>query len=674
MNLRILTAFLFVSLVIITTSSGMTSGSTAVRRFGVFIGANNGGPELETLRYAVRDAESVSKLFMEMGGIKEQDNIFLVEPSLNEILSRLRTLRAKMVSLRSDYLRMELIFYYSGHSDEEGILLAKDKFTYKDLKDVIRDMPVDMRIIILDSCSSGALTKLKGGAKRPAFLIDNTIKTEGYAIITSSSSDEASQESDSLKGSYFTYALLSGLRGAANTGGNKRVTLNQAYQYAYQETLAKTEKTIGGAQHPSYDIHMSGSGDIVMTDLRQTTASLIIDADITGRLSIRDDSGILIAEVNKPEGSMIELGLEPGSYVINLKKGREIFQGDITINENERPVFSKNMLVMVETEKTVMRGNTVTNVEENYVRIPFSFSILPIISTTNKIIVDFQLNIGAGYCDRLEGTSLGFINITGEDAKYVDISLVGITVHDFTGFQGSLITYTGHDFRGAQFSLVNIVVNDFSYFQSGYINIDLNNFNGFQAGLFNLDPSNFNGMELGLININGMTRGLQVGLINVSAGMDGESVGLASIVLSNGQTHGEAWIDEAGFVNAAFINGSKIIYNIYKLGINTSASLWSYGLGLGVHLPADPFYFNFEISVSSLAYIDSWVGNNTLSQFRIYTGWDILDHFAFIAGLSLNFYNIYSGQAPGINPVYNLSKAYNNNLIIWPGIFAGVEF
>ena len=127
-----------------------------------------------------------------------------------------------------------------------------------------------MRIVILDSCSSGAFTRAKGGIKTQPFLIDGSLSAQGYAFLTSSSANEASQESDNIEGSYFTHSLLAGLRGAADTVGDGRVTLNEAYRYAYTETMARTETSLYGAQHPSYDMQVSGTGDVVLTDLSET--------------------------------------------------------------------------------------------------------------------------------------------------------------------------------------------------------------------------------------------------------------------------------------------------------------------------------------------------------------------------------------------------------------------
>jgi uncharacterized caspase-like protein len=74
-----------------------------------------------------------------------------------------------------------------------------------------------LRFVILDSCSSGAITRAKGGVKPQSFLFDTSVSAEGCASLTSSSTDEASQKSDAIESSYFTHSLLAGLRGAADS-------------------------------------------------------------------------------------------------------------------------------------------------------------------------------------------------------------------------------------------------------------------------------------------------------------------------------------------------------------------------------------------------------------------------------------------------------------------------
>ena len=74
-------------------------------------------------------------------------------------------------------------------------------------------------------------------------------EVRGHAYLTSSSADEAAQESDRIGGSFFTHFLVTGLRGAADADSDKRVTLDEAYRFAFDETLARTEAIGGGPQH-----------------------------------------------------------------------------------------------------------------------------------------------------------------------------------------------------------------------------------------------------------------------------------------------------------------------------------------------------------------------------------------------------------------------------------------
>ena len=124
----------------------------------------------------------------------------------------------------------------------------------------------------------------------------------GHAFLTSSSADEVAQESEGLGGSFFTHYLTSGMRGAADVSGDGKITLNEAYQFAFHETLGGTADTRGGAQHPAYDIQLSGTGDVVMTDVRQTSAGLVLSEDLQGRCFVRNADDQLVVELQKPRG------------------------------------------------------------------------------------------------------------------------------------------------------------------------------------------------------------------------------------------------------------------------------------------------------------------------------------------------------------------------------------
>ena len=177
---------------------------------------------------------------------------------------------------------------------------------------------------------------MKGGKARPAFLVDASANMRGHAFLTSSAETEAAQESDRIRASYFTHYLISGFRGAADLSGDGRVTLNEAYQFAFNETLGRTVDTKGGAQHPSYDINLSGTGDVVMTDIRQTTATLVLGEDLEGRFFVRNAARELVVELYKPRGRRVELGVEPGAYEVRIELPKSSLLAKASVDEGVR--------------------------------------------------------------------------------------------------------------------------------------------------------------------------------------------------------------------------------------------------------------------------------------------------------------------------------------------------
>src|SRR5262245_24762296 len=180
----------------------------------------------------------------------------------------------------------------------------------------------------------------------------------GHAFLTSSSENEAAQESDRIRASYFTHYLLSGFRGAADLSGDGKVTLSEAYQFAFNETLGRTIDTKGGAQHPSYDISMAGTGDVVMTDVRQTSATLVLGEDLDGRIFIRTAAQELVVELYKPRGRRVELAVEPGRYDLRLERDREALTAHADVGSDARVVVEPRQFgIAPPSEPTRRRGD-----------------------------------------------------------------------------------------------------------------------------------------------------------------------------------------------------------------------------------------------------------------------------------------------------------------------------
>ena len=285
-----------------------------MRRFAFICGADQGPSGRPRLRHAVEDARKLRQVMLDMGGVEAEDCMFLADPNRRDVLQRLADLRERIGRIRGISRRLELIFFYSGHSDEEAIQLGSERIAYLDLRRLITDIDADVRIAIIDSCSSGAFNMAKGAVRKSPFMIDSSFDMKGNAFLTSSSANEAAQESGRLKSSFFTYNLISALRGAADLNGDSRITLSEAYQFSFQQTLAQTQKTIAGAQHPSYQIEMSGTGDVVLTEIWKSDAVLVLGQALQGTFFIQNRRGAAAIEVKKGADTVLPIGLEACGY------------------------------------------------------------------------------------------------------------------------------------------------------------------------------------------------------------------------------------------------------------------------------------------------------------------------------------------------------------------------
>ena len=138
--------------------------------------------------------------------------------------------------------------------------------------------------------------------------------------------------------------------------GEGEVTLNEAYQFAFNETLGKTAGSGGGAQHPSYDINLSGTGDVVMTDLRQTTAAIVLGELLDGRIFIRNAKQQLVVELYKPHGRRVEIGLEAGEYEVRIERPATAMLAKSTIRDGQQVELTPDQFTPTTPEPTRRRG------------------------------------------------------------------------------------------------------------------------------------------------------------------------------------------------------------------------------------------------------------------------------------------------------------------------------
>ncbi len=326
-----------------------------VRRFALVVGANNGGPDRVRLHHAVSDAETFGSVLEQLGGVASSDLVTVEEPDVAALDKALAEFARRVAEAHGSAVRVQTVIYYSGHSDHKGLLLRGEHYSYRKLRRRLEKIGADVRLVILDSCGAGAMTRTKGGKRRPPFLSDAASRVQGLAILASSSANEPAQESDKLGASFFTHFLVSGLCGAADVNDDERVTLNEAYQFAFAETLARTEKTRGGAQHAAYDMELSGRGDLVLTDVRQTSTTLVLAKELHGRIYVRGADGRLAVELEKRAGSARTLGLPAGRYQIT-RAADGYSKAQVDLKPGKQKTLSADDFEAIDAEEARARG------------------------------------------------------------------------------------------------------------------------------------------------------------------------------------------------------------------------------------------------------------------------------------------------------------------------------
>ena len=632
--------------------------SARINRYVVAVSANNGGSGRPMLRYAESDARSFAKVLKEMGGVQPQNVILVREPSVAALQKEFSNLDSKILENGTSNGRNEVLVYYSGHADEKGLRLGEETYTWKDLRNRIDALSADVKIAVIDACGSGAITRVKGGKAVPAFMVDQSSDMKGYAFITSSTQDESSQESDKLKGSFFTHSLVSGLRGAGDLSSDGKVTLSEAYQFAFSETLQKTETTLGGAQHPSRDMNLAGTGDVVMTDLRATNAGLDLDESVYGRLYIRDDNGELVAELNKKRGHAMSLGLPAGRYAMNLQQDIDYMGASIVLSNGKREKVTLGDFKSVAAEQTVLRGEIGGNrvcSKEDAVKCSLdsldhngSFrTTFNIIDKDTKPRKGLQLGlVMAQTNDYMLGTQVSlFANIAKKEMHGLQAStIVNVAGENFDGAQlSSVVNYAG-SLNGAQVSsVVNITKNKSSGAQIGIVNVAADTLDGLQvsagvnyakathlqvtagvnaahsapiqvvAGVdyatyskiqvaAGVNASHVNEkLQVGVVNYATIEKGRQWGIVNVCARCEKSPIGLINIV-GNGVWSVNPYLNEMGALGGSIHLGTAYFYTnidwaaFFKKGsgFGEFEKFYEHGFGIGTQFGKYGSHFELE--------------------------------------------------------------------------------
>jgi hypothetical protein len=303
-----------------------SSAQPASARVAIVVSASvaDGQP---VLHYADRDAERMAAVLRELGGFDRIERLIDPRPqALREAFDGVERAAARDPGL-------QVVFYYSGHADEHGLLLGAERFSFDELRTRLEGSRAAVRVALVDACFAGTMVQAKGGKPAPGYALDVVAPTRvrGAAIIAAGTAGELAQESRDIEGSYFTHHLLSALRGAGDRDGDGVVTLAETYQYAYSHTLAATLPSVFGPQHPSYDVRLAGTGELPLTRLGRGRQALTFPPGDGRTYLVRTAGDEVVGEVTSQPQARIRLVLPAGRYHVAVRQDRRAWLAEINL-------------------------------------------------------------------------------------------------------------------------------------------------------------------------------------------------------------------------------------------------------------------------------------------------------------------------------------------------------
>ena len=173
-------------------------------------------------------------------------------------------------------------------------------------------------VVILDSCKAGGfgarqdLLAMKGASNSDVnrILAEMGKRREGMSVLQASSAAQSSQEGKKFCGGHgaFTCALIEGLKGAADTNGNRFVELRELLEFSYRHVADAT----AGAQHPELNGTLDGSMPLAVVAARRKRfkkpAALLPPPAKSAAPSLAVTSGVIV----EPEAQLEVTGTPQG--------------------------------------------------------------------------------------------------------------------------------------------------------------------------------------------------------------------------------------------------------------------------------------------------------------------------------------------------------------------------
>jgi len=229
------------------------------------IGISDFTDETLKLQYASSDARNFYKFFRSASGamLPKTQAVLLID----EAASRRSVIQALVRMVKQANENDLIVIFLATHGlpdpdtgeinfimhDTSLDNLVGSGLSHSDLDRIIQRSRASKVLFIVDACHSGGLGAGSLVARRglKSSEVNSLISrlaeaSDGTAVLSASSSNEMSLEGEDWSGGVFTYYMIGGLRGRADSDQDQIVTLRELFDYVYEKVPAATD----GQQHP----------------------------------------------------------------------------------------------------------------------------------------------------------------------------------------------------------------------------------------------------------------------------------------------------------------------------------------------------------------------------------------------------------------------------------------
>jgi hypothetical protein len=233
--------------------------TTQENAYAVVIGIEEYREEgIPLVSYARSDAEKVREYLMNVVGIRA-DHIFTVfdEDATTVDLAELIEDRLPMVVDEKS-----LVFiYYAGHGthDDQGnsYLIpyngkpssTRSLYPLSDLNAALAKLPTENVLVALDACFTGGGRSAMAEGARPAVMAK--LPDFKHVTLAAAKANQTANAYDAAEHGLFTYYLLNGLKGDADTDANGWVELGELYEYVSNNVSRTASRVLFKDQTPT---------------------------------------------------------------------------------------------------------------------------------------------------------------------------------------------------------------------------------------------------------------------------------------------------------------------------------------------------------------------------------------------------------------------------------------